>query len=109
MDLASLQLSHSLDVPAGHQLSPAGSPPSGSVLPCRESMSGLPGKAINQRCCLVVRGVDSDSSVSDSEYFDADQDVDSSDDDYFDALEDTALPTVPEQEIEQKVDDGDGP
>ena len=107
MDLASLQPSHSLNVPAGHQPSPAGSRPSGSVLPCRQATSGLPGKAIGQRCCLVDRGVDSDSSVSDSEYFDAGQDVDSSDDDYFDALDDTALPTVPEQEIEQKADDGD--
>ena len=107
MDLASLQPSHSLNVPAGQQPSPAGSPPSGSVLPCRQSTSGLPGKAIGQRLCLVDRGVDSDSSVSDSEYFDTGQDVDSSDDDYFDTLEDTAPPTVPEQEIEQNT--GDSP
>ena len=109
MDLASLQPSHSLNVPAGHQPSPATPRPSGSVLPCRQATSGLPGKAIGQRCCLVDRNVDSDSSVSDSEYFDANQDVDSSDDDYFDALEDTALPIVPEHEIEQKADDGDCP
>ena len=107
MDLASLQPSHSLNVPAGQQPSPAGSPPSGSVLPCRQSTSGLPGKAIGQRLCLVDRGADSDSSVSDSEYFDTGQDVDSSDDDYFDTLEDTAPPTVPEQEIEQNT--GDSP
>ena len=93
MDLASLQPSHSLNVPAGHQPSPATPRPSRSVLPCWQATSGLPGKAIGQR--LVDRGVDSDSSVSDSEHFDA--------------LEDTALPTVPEQEIEQKADDGDGP
>ena len=109
MDLASLQPSHSLNVTAGHQPTSAAPLPSGSVLPCRESTFGLPGKAIGQRGCLVVRGVDSDSPVSDSEYFDAVQDVDSSDDDYFDALENTAQPTVPEQEIEQKADDGDGP
>ena len=105
MDLASLQPSHSLNVPAGHQPSPAASLP--SILPCRQSTSGLPGKAIGQRSCLVDQGVDSDSSVSDSEYFDASQDADSSDDDYFDVLEDTALPAVPEQEIEQTT--GDGP
>ena len=107
MDLASLQPSHSLNVPAGRQPSPAASLPSGSILPCRQSTSDLPGKAIGQRWCLVDRSVDSDSSVSDSEYFDAGQDVDSSDDDYFDALEGTALPAVPEQEIEQTT--GDGP
>ena len=105
MDLASLQPSHSLNVPAGHQPSPAASLP--SILPCRQSTSGLPGKAIGQRSCLVDQDVDPDSSVSDSEYFDAGQDVDSSDDDYFDVLEDTALPAVPEQEIEQTT--GDGP
>ena len=109
MDLASLQPSHSLNVPAGHQPSPGASVPSGSILPCRQSTSGLPGKAIGQRWCQVDRSVDSDSSVSDSEYLDPVQNVDSSDDDYFDAPEDTALPTVPEQEIEQKTGDGDGP
>ena len=109
MDLASLQPSHSLNILAGHQPSPAASLPSGSILPCRQSTSDLPGKAIGQRWCLVDRSVDSDSSVSDSEYFDAGQDVDSSDDDYFDALEDTALPADPEQEIKQKAGDGDGP
>ena len=105
MDLASLQPSHSLNVPAGHQ--PSSADPLPSILPCRQSTSGLPGKAIGQRSCLVDRSVDSDSSESDSEYFDAGQDVDSSDDDYFDALEGTALPAVPEQEIEQTT--GDGP
>ena len=95
MDLAPLQPGHSLNFPAGHQPSPATSLPSASILSCRQSTSGLPGKAISQRSCLVDRGVDSDSSVSDSEYFDA--------------LEDIAPPTVPEQEIEQKADDGDGP
>ena len=104
MDLASLQPSHSLNVPAGQQPSPAGSPPSGSLLPCRQSTSGLPGKTIGQRWCLADPCVDSD--MSDSEYFDAGQDVDSSDDDYFDALEDTAPPTFSEQAIEQKADDG---
>ena len=107
MDLASLQPSHSLNLPAGHQPAPAAALPSGSILPCGENTSGPPGKAIGQRWCLVDRCVDSDGSVSHSEYFDAGQDVDSSDDDYFDALEDTALPTVPEQEIEQKT--GDAP
>ena len=106
MDLAPFQLSHTLNVPAGHQPSPAASLPAGSILPCRQSMSGLPGKAIGQRLCLVNQGVDSDSSESDSEYFDASQDVDSSDDDYFDALEGTVRPTVPEQEIEQTTADG---
>ena len=105
MDFASLQPSHSLNVPAGHQPSPAASLP--SILPCRQSTSGLPGKAIGQRSCLVGQGVDPDSSVSHSEYFDAGQGVDSSDDNYFDVLEDTALPAVPEQEIEQTT--GDGP
>ena len=95
MDLAPLQPGHSLNFPAGHQPSPATSLPSASILSCRQSKSGLPGKAISQRSCLVDRGVDSGSSMSDSEYFDA--------------LEDTAPPTVPEQEIEQKADDGDGP
>ena len=109
MDLAPLQPGHSLNFPAGHQPSPAASLPSASILSRRQSTSGLPGKAISHRSCLVDQGVDSDSSVSDSEYFDAGQDVDSSDDDYFDALEDTAPPTVPEQEIEQKADDGDCP
>ena len=104
MDLASLQPSHSLNT--GHQPSPATSLPSGSISPYRQSTSGLPGKAIGQRSCLVDRGVNSDGSVSDSEYCDAGQDVDSSDDDYFDALEDTALATVAKQAVEQKADDG---
>ena len=93
MDLAPLQPGHSLNFPAGHQPSPATSLPSASILSCRQSTSGLPGKAISQRSCLVDRGVDSGSSMPDSEYFDA--------------LEDTAPPTVPEQEIEQNT--GDGP
>ena len=102
MDLLSLSVGggYSLNCPAGHQLSPANSLPSVSVTMSTRCDSS--GRAIGQRWCVVDREADSDS-----EYYDASSDVGCSDDDYFDALEDTAPPTVPEQEIKQKS--GDGP
>ena len=87
MDLASLQPSYSLSVAAGHQPSPAVSLPSGSVLPCRQSTSDPPGKAIGQRWCVANRDADSDRE-------------------YYDALD--CLPADCQKGLEEETDTGDG-
>ena len=110
MDLASLQISHSLNL--GHKLPPADPPSACSSLAPLQSTPGLPGKAIGQRCCVVDWYGDSDSADSDGSYFDARQfdvsrPVDSSDDDYCDVP--VRLTGAHQQTIKSQEGDGDSP
>ena len=72
MDLESLQLSCSLNLPAGHQLSPAGSLSHVRATSAPgQSAPGLPDQAIGQRRCVVDRCGDFNITESDADQVDA--------------------------------------
>ena len=111
MDLASLQISHSPNLPAGQKLPSADPASTWSTLTPLQSNPGLPGKAIGQRRCVIDWYSASDSDDSDGRYFDARQlnvsrPVDSSDDDYCDVP--VRLTGAHQQTIKSQGSDGDG-
>ena len=110
MNLAPLQPGHSLSFPAGpagHQLSPVGSLLNAcATFAPGQGTSGLPGKAIGQRWCVVDRCGDSDRTDSDSECVDAHEfavslTIDSPGDEYVDAPDRQQT-----REAQQSHDDG---
>ena len=106
MDLASLQPVHSLDIRPDQQLAPA-DPPFGvaTTLAPGQHVSGVSGKAIGQRLCVVDRCAESDES--DTEYFDAHEfagSPTSSDDEYVEAPDRLGQQPMPEPQ----QSDGDG-
>ena len=109
MNVAPLQSGYRMSFPADQQLSCAESPPHVCVTyTAGQSAAVLPGKAIDQRLCVVDRCAESDTF--DTEYFAAHEfavslTIDNSGDDYFE------VPDRPDQQRtpEPQQSDDDGP
>ena len=107
MELSSLQPVHSLNIRPDQRLAPADLPFGvATTFAPGQHVSGVSGKAIGQRLCVVNRCAESDES--DTEYFDAHEfaaSLTSSDDEYFEAPDRPAQQQTPEPQ----QSDGDGP
>ena len=106
MNVAPLQSGYLLSLPADHQLSCAESLPHVcETFTNGQGAAGLPGKAIDQRLCVVDRCAESDKYAT--EYFDADEfaaslTIDNSGDEYCEAPDRSRTP-------ESQQVDSDGP
>ena len=101
MNVAPLQSGYLLSSPADHQLSCAESLPRVCVTyTAGQSAAGLPGKAIDQRLCVVNRCAESDTEHFDAHEFAASPT--SSNDEYFEA------PDRLDQQPPPEPSDGDG-